>query len=283
MIPTAAQVTASLGGASQSFSVMLLTGGCALQQPAITKVQSAGAYGALTSFASGSWLEIYGSNLASTTRQWTQSDFNGPNAPVSLDGTSVLIGGKPGFVWFIKADDSLPGQINVQAPADATVGPVAIVVTNCAGTSAPYVLRKSALAPGMLAPPDFDAGGKQYLLAVFSDGATYVGNPGLVAGVPFRPAKPGDNITAYGIGFGDVAPETAPGVVVSQANQIANSFTILFGQTAASVSYYGLAPGSIGLYQFNLTVPDVPDGDAPITVNVGGVQAQQGLFLTVHQ
>src|SRR5579863_4456994 len=123
-----------------------------------------------------------------------------------------------------------------------------VTVTNCAGTSASVSLQKAALAPGVLAPASFNIGGKQYLVALYQDGVTYVGNVGLIAGVPFRPAKPGDVITIYGIGFGPVTPASAPGVIVSQTNAIAG-LVVSFGTTAATTSYAGLAPSNIGLYQ----------------------------------
>jgi uncharacterized protein (TIGR03437 family) len=93
---------------------------------------------------------------------------------------------------------------------------------------------------------------------------------------------PGDLITTYGVGFGSVTPASPPGVVVAQANSIPN-LTISFGSTAATVSYAGLAVGVIGLYQFNLAVPQVAAGDYQINVSVGSTQVQQTLYLTVGQ
>jgi hypothetical protein len=49
---------------------------------------SASAFGEFTSVSPGSWIEIYGSNLASDTRGWTTADFTGNTGPTSLDGTS---------------------------------------------------------------------------------------------------------------------------------------------------------------------------------------------------
>ena len=81
--------------------------------PAVTSggVVSAGAFGEFASAAPGSWIEIYGTNLASDSRPWQASDFDGINAPTMLDGTSVTIGGQPAFVDYIS-----PTQVNVQAP-----------------------------------------------------------------------------------------------------------------------------------------------------------------------
>jgi uncharacterized protein (TIGR03437 family) len=118
------------------------------------------------------------------------------------------------------------------------------------------------------------------LVALYGDGATYVGNTGLISGVAFRPAKPGDALTAYGIGFGDVSPSIAPGIVVGQQNSIPN-LTMTLGGVTVNPTYKGLAPSFVGLYQFNFTVPAVPVGDQPVTFNAGGVAAQSGLLLTI--
>ena len=52
----------------------------------------------------------------------------------------------------------------------------------------------------------------------------------------------------------------------------------------AAVSYAGLAPGMIGLYQFNVVVPDTAPGDAvPLTFSVGLSTGQQVLYTAVQQ
>ncbi len=62
---------------------------------------SASAFGGFSSIAPGTWIEIYGSNLAPDTRGWAASDFTGANAPTSLDGTKVTIGGQPAFIDYV--------------------------------------------------------------------------------------------------------------------------------------------------------------------------------------
>lgn len=253
--------------------------------PSITSVNSATDFGAFSSFAPGSWIEIKGSNLAVDTRLWAGSDFQGANAPTSLDTSTVTIDGNAAFVDYISG-----GQINAQVPADSNTGPVKIMVTTCAGTSSSFTGQRAAIEPGLLAPASFYVPGnppeivasKQYLVALFQDGATYVGNAGLIPAVPFAPAKPGDTITAYGIGFGAVTPSIPPGVIVSQSNSIPN-FSLSFGTTAATVTYAGLAPNAVGLYQFNIVVPQVADGDYQINVSVGSTQVPQTVYLTVHE
>lgn len=244
--------------------------------PTITSVISATDFGARSSFASGSWLEIKGTGLASTARTWGGSDFNGSNAPTSLDGTSATINGKAAFMYYIS-----PTQINVQAPADPATGTaIPIVVTSSAGMASSSG-TKTALAPGMLAPASFNVNGKQYLVAQFSDGV-YVGNTGLISGVASRPAKPGDTITIYGVGFGDVIPAIGPGVIVSAQNTLANPVSVQFGSANATLTYQGLSPNFVGLYQFNVVVPTLPDGDYEINVSQGSVALPQTFYLTVH-
>jgi len=251
--------------------------------PVITSIHSLSGFGDFPTFAAGSWLEIKGSGLSDPADPrpgglWAQADFNGANAPTNLDGISVSIDGKPAFVEYIS-----PTQVNVQAPADTTTGSVAVTITNCNATSTVFNVTKANLVPGMLAPPSFNVGGKQYLVALFPDQVTYVGNANLVPGVPFRPAKPSDVISAYGIGFGDVTPAFPPGVVVNAGNKLTNSLAISFGSTpAAAINYLGLVQSLTGLYQFSIVVPNVPDGDYPINITVGGVTVQQTLFVTVH-
>jgi hypothetical protein len=58
---------------------------------------------------------------------------------------------------------------------------------------------------------------KPYIGALFPDFSTYVFPTGLFAGVNSRPAKPGETIVFYGIGFAQI-PGTPPGTVPQVAN-----------------------------------------------------------------
>jgi uncharacterized protein (TIGR03437 family) len=241
-------------------------------------VVSASAFGAFATIAPGSWIEIYGSNLASDSREWAGTDFNGVKAPTLLDGTKVTIGGQAAFIDYIS-----PIQVNAQVPSNAGPGSLTVFVTTGAGASSAYTITVNAEQPGLLAPSLFNIGGKQYAAALFSDGATYVLPPGAIAGVASRRAQPGDTITLYGIGFGPVSPNISAGQIVQQNNAVALPFHIFFGQTEATVSYAGLAPNAVGLYQFNLVVPNVTASDlVPLTFTLAGISATQTLYLAVQ-
>jgi uncharacterized protein (TIGR03437 family) len=90
-------------------------------------------------------------------------------------------------------------------------------------------------------------------------------------------------VTLYGIGFGPVSPSVSSGVIVSQANSLTNAATFLIGQSEATILYGGLAPGFVGLYQFNIQLPSVAGGDLPMTVRVGGLTTTQQLAIATAQ
>jgi uncharacterized protein (TIGR03437 family) len=248
--------------------------------PSITSggVVSASAFGGFASVAPGSWIEIYGSNLASESGGWSASDFTGVNAPTLLDGTSVTIGGKSAFVDYVS-----PSQVNAQVPSNVATGPQPVIVTAGGVASNPVTATVNAEEPGLLAPSSFNIGGNQYVVALFSDGTTYVLPPGAIAGVPSRRAQPGDTITLYGVGVGPVIPNIPAGQIVQQANALALPFQFRFGQTQATVTYAGLAPSEVGLYQFDVTVPTIASSDlVPVTFTLGGVAGTQTLYISIQ-
>ena len=272
--------TVLFGGYSGSYSANTWTWAQSVSStaPTIGGVVSASAFGGFAAVAPGSWVEIYGSNLAPGTRQWQGSDFNGNNAPTSLDGVSVSIGGQSAFVDFIS-----PGQVNAQLPSGITTGGMLPISITNGSTSQAFNIAVNATEPGLLAPPSFKIGGNQYVVAQFADG-TYVLPSGAISGISSRPAKPGDQIVIYGVGFGSVTPNIPAGQIVTQSNQLNLPLQLTFGQTSAQLNYYGLAPNFVGLYQFNVVVPSVPDSDlVPLTLNLGGGAGTQTLFTAVHQ
>ena len=239
-------------------------------------VASAQAFGGSTSVAPGSWIEIYGTNLATDQRSWNGSDFQGSAAPKSLDGTSVTIGGQPAFVDFISG-----GQVNAQVPSGVGTGQQTLVVKTAYGTSASLPVNVNAVQPGLLAPASFNIGGTPYVTALFSDGTTYVLPTGAIPGVTSRPAKAGEVITLYGIGFGP-ANNASPGQIAPANASLITAPLFSVGSSPATLSYAGLSPGAVGLYQFNLVVPNVPAGKNAITFTLNGQAGSQTLYLVTQ-
>jgi uncharacterized protein (TIGR03437 family) len=246
-----------------------------VNKPAIRSggVTRAAAFGPSGTIAPGSWIEIYGSNFAPAAREWTGADFVNGTAPTQMDGVRVLIGGRRAYLRYIA-----PAQINAQVPDGIGVGPVNVVVETAEGASDPAPVVAAERAPGMLAPGAFQVGGVQYAVAQFADGV-YVGRPNLIAGAAFRPAKAGDTIVMYGIGFGAVTPAIASGQITGAANALPN-VVVRLGGVAAQTAYAGLAGSFVGLYQFNIVIPAGLAGDVPLTMEVNGVPLTQQLMLT---
>jgi uncharacterized protein (TIGR03437 family) len=242
------------------------------QSPAINRegVVSSSAFGGFPTAARGSWLEIYGSNLAQRTREWAASDFVEGKAPTSLAGTAVTIGGRSGFISYVSA-----GQVNVQVPDALPAGVHDVVVTSPSGSSAAYKVEIDDVQPGLFAPSSLLAGGKQYAGVILADGSL-AGGPSSVT------VRPGDTVTLYGIGFGSVAPYLAAGEIVRNANSVVLPLQVFYGDAAATVTYAGLAPGTLGLYQINVVVPQVAAGDAiPLRFKLNGASGAQTLYTVV--
>jgi uncharacterized protein (TIGR03437 family) len=221
-------------------------------------------------------MEIYGLNLAFTTGGWGNG-FVGNNAPTTVAGTSVTVGGKPAFVSYVS-----PGQVNVNVPSDAPLGSQAVVLTtSVGGASNSYSIPVNVTEPGLLAPPQFKFKNKQYAVALFPNNV-YVLPPGTFSGVQSQRAVPGDTIVLYGIGFGTVTPDDPAGVIVQNDNTLTTSLEVSIGGKSAKVLYDGLAPQLVGVYQFNVVVPDIPASDTtPLVFTLGGAQVAQTLYLFI--
>jgi len=104
-----------------------------------------------------------------------------------------------------------------------------------------------------------------------------------ISGVKSQRAKPGDTIILYGIGFGSVKPTIPAGQLAEMQSELAESFTVSFDGKQATIPYDGLAPNFVGLYQFNVVVPQIAPSDrVPVTFTLGGTSGTQTLYTAVQ-
>lgn len=69
--------------------------------------------------------------------------------------------------------------------------------------------------------------------------------------------------------------------MVAAANSpVASPYQLTIGGRPATVEFFGVVQGSIGLDQINAVVPALGPGDHPIELTVGGVATQQNLWLS---
>jgi uncharacterized protein (TIGR03437 family) len=167
-----------------------------------------------------------------------------------------------------------PQQINFQVPWQLS-GETQTTFTITSGdvTSAPVTVPLSNVAPGI------------FLLNAASQAAVLVANTAIIT-APVgtfpgsRPAQHGEYLSVYSTGLGSVTHQPATGapaggnpISVTNTNPISASI----GGVPAPVSFSGLAPGFLGLYQVNVQVPpNAPTGSAvPLTISIGGKTSNQ--------
>lgn len=235
-------------------------------------------FGAATAAAPGSWVEIQGANLASATREWTPADFDGVRAPTVLEGTRVTIGGEAAFVSYVS-----PNRLKVQVPSNVSPGSMPLTVTTAAGSSDAYELTVHDTEPGLNAPASFRIDDRQFAGSMLEDGTTWALPEGAVEGAASRPVRSGETLTLYGVGFGGVTPVANAGETVQSENALTRPIEIRIGESVAQITYAGLAPGKVGLYQFKVVVPELNEGGAvPLTFRLDGVEGKQSLFVAVQ-
>ena len=259
--------SATLTIAGQSFTISQAAAQPILSAPG--SVVSAASF--RSGLASGAWVAVFGANLSLTTRTWADADFAGDRLPIRLDGVGVNINGKPAYVYYIS-----PTQLNVLAPEDPAEGPVLVEVVNLLGRSNTVAVQKRAAAPALFALSD---PARRYASALFPDG-TLVGRPGLLAGVTTRPAKPGDIVSLYASGLGPTDPPYLDGMILRQSAPLKNPISVGIGGVPAPVDFAGIV--GAGLYQINLQVPDLPDGDASVSIEVPGFEPDQA-YITIQR
>ena len=219
----------------------------------------------------GSWASIYGANLATDTFVW-QGDF-----PTSLGGASVTIDGKPAYLWSVA-----PTQINLEVPDDIATGVVKVVVTTPMGIANATVTVASASPSFSL----FEGGRYPAAVITTPDGSGAYGQGtydflGPAGAFPFatRPARAGEILSFYGVGFGPTNPFVPAGAPFSGTAPSIVPASVSIGGVTAKVLYCGLV--GAGLYQITVVVPKLTTGDQPLLATVGTVHTQSGVLIPV--
>jgi uncharacterized protein (TIGR03437 family) len=218
----------------------------------------------------GAWISIFGANLASSTATVGNADLVGGNLPTTYRGTSVTINGKPAFVQYVS-----PTQVNVQAPADTSTGPVQITVTTAEGSAS----TTSSASP--LMPAVFTLAGNYVAAVRPSDSTVINGTGGAYPGYSTTgSARPGDVIELFANGLGATATIVNPGMVFTGSYPTVTTPTVTIGGKNADVSYSGLV--GAGLYQLNVTVPaELTTGTYPVIVTQSSVSSPPIAYLNV--
>ena len=172
-----------------------------------------------------------------------------------------------------------PGQVNFQMPANAPLGAgrVAVRLADTGELVAGGGAVIAAASPGLFTSNQSGTG----QAAALNQDNTING--------PNNPAAVGSTVVLYGTGQGQVSPAVpdgtaAPVLPLSQTVAVptSNGTTCLNSQPSmcvavggtgfGAIQYSGLAPGFVGLWQINVTIPaGTPPGNAvPVRVIING-------------
>jgi uncharacterized protein (TIGR03437 family) len=199
--------------------------------------------------APGTLVQIAGNSLAAKKTAATT-----PILPTSLGGTQVIIGGIPAPI-----SAASPGLLNVEIPSSLTPGQQYQVIVSANGAiTTPDSIQLTGTAPG---------------LASVSGGLTAASHLDGTAVTEASPAAPGETLVLLGAGLGltdTPVPDGTPAPASPLANALSAPSITVDGESAA-VSFAGLQPGAVGIYQINFTVPTTAkDGDLDLIISQDG-------------
>jgi uncharacterized protein (TIGR03437 family) len=204
--------------------------------------------------APGSIVSVFGSNLAPRAA-------NAPDVPLPtvLEGTSLRVNGVPSPIYYVS-----PTQVNAQIPYEVSPGVATVTLSVGANLLPPMALTIQTSAPGLF------VFGQNHALVQNQDGAM---------NGPAHPATPGSIVTAYLTGQGPLNLPIASGNVAPSdplIGAVAGISATIVGQNV-EVTFAGMAPGLVGVFQVNLRIPALAAGDYPLSIGVGPVLSNAAL------
>ena len=202
--------------------------------------------------APGTVTQVYGDNLADSPDQPAAVPL-----PIMFKDVQVLIGALSAPLFYVSK-----GQLVVQIPTElAPKQTYSAVVLVGDQYTLPQNIDVTPVAPGTVA---------------FADGTLVAQHADFGLVDASRPAKPGEALAMYLVGMGATTPpvpsgEAAPSDPLAKVQ--ADVEVTVDGQPA-QVSFAGLTPGGVGLYQINFTVPQgVKTGKLDVVITEDGVPA----------
>ena len=213
--------------------------------------------------APGMLVLVNGSNMANSTLLCNTTT----PIPAVCNGVSVLVNGKAAPVHSVFAT-----QVDFQVPFEIAGTSATIQVTNQTGgqtlESAPFTVAVAPTSPGLATADGIGSGvGLFYSVSKVQITASNLANPG-------------DTVEAVGIGFGVTNPVVADGTTAAPPALVVAKVTVTVGGENAAV--LSATMGYPGQYDVNFTLPaDLPGGNLPLAMNVGGVNTQAGVVIPV--
>jgi uncharacterized protein (TIGR03437 family) len=201
--------------------------------------------------APGNLVTISGSGLSVTNATAPA----GAPLPTTLNGTQVIVGGTAVPLLSVS-----PTSLTAQVPYELTTGMQYQVLVNTNGAlTTPDMIQLANTSPGV------STAAAGLLTAYHSNGS---------AVTEAAPAAPGESIYLLGAGLGATDIPVADGAI-SPSMPPANALdqpSVTVNNEQATVTFAGLQPGTVGIYQVTFTVPmDAVNGDLNVVLSQDGV------------
>jgi uncharacterized protein (TIGR03437 family) len=178
--------------------------------------------------------------------------------PEILDGVRILVDGVPAPLYAIARANNLE-QVSFQAPFELQGHNSALVTVERDGmASSPVHVPVFGVQPGV-----FSLDGVEALVVRHPDGT-------LVS--PENPLVRGGYAILYVSGLGPVSHQPGTGAAAGFSPLAESALPeVTLGLSACEVTFSGLAPGFVGVYQVNIRVPaEAPEGAAELVVTLNG-------------
>ena len=185
--------------------------------------------------APGEFVTLFGMNLAPAALQ-------AQSLPLSTDlgGVQVSVNNRPAPIYFVS-----PTQINIILPYATKESYATFQVTNNGTASNQVTVYARPTSPGIFTLSEDGVGSAAVLHSDYS----------VVS--QDNPAKIGETLQMFMTGLGAVNPALADGAAApsSPLSTVNVGASVWVDKVSAQVTYKGLAPGYVSLYQVNFVVP----------------------------
>jgi uncharacterized protein (TIGR03437 family) len=202
--------------------------------------------------APGMIVAISGANFATSVQSASTMPL-----PTVLGNTSITFNGVAAPLFSVSAS-----QIYAQAPFNLPAGVASIQVSQGSALSAAQTVNVAAASPGI------------FIVDQVSSAAAVLHAADYSLVTSSSPARPGEYLLIYCTGLGAVGTSVASGAMAPSVppDSTVQPPTVSIANLSANVTFAGLAPGFVGLYQINVQAPaGLPTGNQPVQTVTFGV------------
>ena len=230
-------------------------------EPTISSVVNGASFVA-AGIAPGEIATIFGTDLTSSMGINLTS---GLPLPTAFQNVAVMVNGSAAPLFAV---DNVNGQqqINFQVPFEVSGTTVSVTVVNNMSTGPTLMVPVLTAHPGIF---NYAAGGLVF-------GAILHANFQLADSG--HPVAAGETVLIYCTGLGAVSSAPADGAAGNGQETLARPIVTIGGADAA-VSFSGLAPGFVGLYQINAQIPaGLKSENQPVVITMGSSSSNSVLL-----